>query len=73
MREIKFRVFDKLEKRMRLLNNGHDSLWFGRGYARYSNLQNGSGGDEYILRLYCSPYISIGYISIFRNTGNTER
>lgn len=37
MREIKFRVFDKLEKRMRLLNNGHDSLWFGRGYARYFN------------------------------------
>jgi len=49
MREIKFRVWDKEDKRMRMLRTGHDSLWFGTGEAQYQNLQNGSGGGDYDL------------------------
>lgn len=44
MREIKFRVYDKDLKKMRYLNNSHDSIWFnedGTGY--YENMQTGLG------------------------------
>ena len=49
MREIKFRVWDKEPKRLFLLQGVHDTLYFSGGAARYYNLQNGSGGDEYVL------------------------
>lgn len=54
MREIKFRVWDKEPKRMEYLdnNNTHHSFTFIKGYAEYYNLQNGSGGDEYVLMQY---------------------
>ena len=44
-REIEFRVYDKDLKKMRYLNNCHDSIWFhedGTGY--YENMQTGLGG-----------------------------
>lgn len=43
-REIEFRVYDKDLKKMRYLNNCHDSIWFhkdGTGY--YENMQTGLG------------------------------
>lgn len=43
-REIEFRVYDKDLKKMRYLNNCHDSIWFhkdGNGY--YENMQTGQG------------------------------
>jgi uncharacterized phage protein (TIGR01671 family) len=43
-REIEFRVYDKDLKKMRYLNNCHDSIWFhedGTGY--YENMQTGPG------------------------------
>lgn len=43
-REIKFRVYDKDLKRMRYLNNEHDSIWFYEdGNAYYHNMQTGLG------------------------------
>ena len=50
---IKIRVWDKTAKRMIYLCGPHDSLWFSRsGVARYLNMQNGSGGNEYELMRY---------------------
>jgi len=55
MREIKFRVYDKGLKIMKLLdeNDSHDELRFLGGSVHYYNLQNGCGsmGDdsEYVL------------------------
>lgn len=43
-RDIEFRVYDKDLKKMRYLNNCHDSIWFhkdGTGY--YENMQTGLG------------------------------
>jgi uncharacterized phage protein (TIGR01671 family) len=48
MKTYKFRVWDKLTKRMIYLNGVHDTFTFrGNGNVEYYNLQNGSGGDEY--------------------------
>lgn len=51
MKENKFRVWDKETKTMRYLGkDSHDSMMFIlSGEMHYYNLQNGSGGDEYIL------------------------
>ena len=44
MREIKFRVYDKDLKKMRYLNEPHDSIGFREdGNAYYHNLQTGLG------------------------------
>ena len=44
MREIKFRVYDKDLKKMRYLNDPHDSIGFREnGNAYYHNLQTGLG------------------------------
>ena len=49
MREIKFKVYDKTEKKIFKLDTAHDTFNFYDGMASYYNLQNGSGGDEYVL------------------------
>lgn len=52
MRAIKFRVWDKTAHRMVDLQGmgaRHNSLIFDHHGAQYCNLQNGSGGDEYVL------------------------
>ena len=43
-RDIEFRVYDKDLKKMRYLNNCHDSIWFHRdGTGYYENMQTGLG------------------------------
>jgi uncharacterized phage protein (TIGR01671 family) len=49
MRELKFRVWDKLEKRMILSNQGYQGHYVLSLDGKFHNLQNGSGGDEYIV------------------------
>jgi uncharacterized phage protein (TIGR01671 family) len=49
-REIKFRVWDKENKKLRYLNHSEDTLFVNKsGAAGYENLCNGSGGDDYEL------------------------
>ena len=57
MREIKFRLWDKTEKEMIYLDKVGDRQHHTFGIRKdgsldYYNLQNGSGGDEYILMQY---------------------
>lgn len=43
-RDIEFRVYDKDLKKMRYLNNCHDSIWFHEdGTGHYENMQTGPG------------------------------
>ena len=48
-RVIKFRVWDKLEKRMILHNQGYQGHYVLSLDGKFHNLQNGSGGDECIV------------------------
>lgn len=54
MREIKFRVWDKVSKKYREFDGMHDTMMMINedGKIEYYNLQNGSGGDEYILEQF---------------------
>ena len=53
MREIKFRVWDKVSKKYREFDGMHDTMTINEdGKVEYYNLQNGSGGDEYILEQF---------------------
>lgn len=53
MREMLFRVYDKVEKKHRKLDGLHDTITIdGDGKASYYNLQNGAGGDECILEQF---------------------
>ncbi|HKM06645.1 MAG TPA: YopX family protein [Sphaerochaeta sp.] len=54
MREIKFRVWDKVSKKYRKFDGMHDTMMMINkdGKVEYYNLQNGSGGDEYILEQF---------------------
>ena len=49
MRELKFKVWDKLEKRMILPNKGYQGHYVLSLNGKFHNLQNGSGGDECIV------------------------
>ena len=48
-RVIKFKIWDKLEKRMILPNQGYQGHYVLSLDGKFHNLQNGSGGDEYIV------------------------
>ena len=50
MREIKFRVWDKLEKRFIYPDKGYQGHYILTLNGEFYNLQNGSGGDEYIVQ-----------------------
>ena len=54
MREILFRAWDKVSKKYREFDGMHDTLLTINedGKVEYYNLQNGSGGDEYILEQF---------------------
>ena len=53
MREILFRVWDKVSKKYREFDGMHDTMTINEdGKVEYYNLQNGSGGDEYILEQF---------------------
>jgi uncharacterized phage protein (TIGR01671 family) len=49
MRTLKFKVWDKLEKRMILPDQGYQGHYVLSLDGKFHNLQNGSGGDEYIV------------------------
>ena len=53
MREYLFRAYDKTTKRYRKFDGQHDTMTINEdGKIEYYNLQNGSGGDEYILEQF---------------------
>ena len=53
MREILFRAWDKVSKKYREFDGMHDTMTINEdGKVEYYNLQNGSGGDEYILEQF---------------------
>lgn len=51
-REIKFRVWDKLEKHFIYPDKGYQGHYVLTLGGEFYNLQNGSGGNEYIVQQY---------------------
>jgi uncharacterized phage protein (TIGR01671 family) len=51
-REIKFRVWDKLEKRFIYPDKGYQGHYMLTLSGKFYNLRNGSGGEEYIIQQY---------------------
>jgi len=52
MRELKFRVWDKLEERFTTCDSGYQGHYVLSLKGEFQNLQNGSGGKEYIVQQY---------------------
>jgi len=52
MRELKFRVWDKLEKRFIYPDKGYQGHYVLTLGGEFYNLHNGSGGNEYIVLQY---------------------
>lgn len=52
MKTNKFRVWDKLEKRFILPDKGYQGHYVLDLNGRFHNLQNGSGGDDYVVQQY---------------------
>lgn len=52
MRQLKFRAWDKLEKRFIYPDEGYQGHYVLDLNGRFHNLQNGSGGDEYVVQQY---------------------
>ena len=52
MRQLKFRVWDKLEKRFIYPDKGYQGHYVLDLNGRFQNLQNGSGGDEYVVQQF---------------------
>ena len=51
-RQLKFRVWDKLAERMIYPHNDNQQHFIIDLNGRFHNLQNGSGGDDYIIQQY---------------------
>jgi len=51
-RQRKFKVWDKLAQRMIYPDKGYQQHYILDLYGRFHNLQNGSGGDEYVVLEY---------------------
>ena len=51
-RPIKFRVWDKLAERMIYPHNDNQQHFIIDLNGRFHNLQNGSGGDDYVIQQY---------------------
>lgn len=51
-RELKFRIWDKLNKTFIYPDNGYQGHYILTLDGRFQNLQNGSGGDEYVIQQY---------------------
>jgi len=49
---FKFRVWDKLAERMIYPHNGNQQHFIIDLNGRFHNLQNGSGGDDYVIQQY---------------------
>ena len=52
MREIKFRIWDKLAERFIKCDEGYQGHYVLSLKGEFHNLQNGSGGDEYVVQQY---------------------
>jgi len=59
MREIKFRVWDKLSERMIYPHNDNQQHFIIDLNGRFHNLQNGSGGDDYVIQQYTGCHDSV--------------
>jgi hypothetical protein len=55
-RQIKFRVWDKLEKRFIYPDRGYQGHYVLDLNGKFQNLQNGSGGDEYVVQQWTGEY-----------------
>jgi uncharacterized phage protein (TIGR01671 family) len=51
-RELKFRAWDKLNKSFIYSHTGHQEHYILTLDGRFQNLQNGSGGDEYVVQQF---------------------
>jgi uncharacterized phage protein (TIGR01671 family) len=51
-RKLKFRAWDKLNKSFIYSHTGHQMHYILTLDGRFQNLQNGSGGDEYVVQQY---------------------
>ena len=51
-RQLKFKVWDKLAQRMIYPDKGYQQHYIIDLYGRFHNLQNGSGGDDYVVLEY---------------------
>jgi uncharacterized phage protein (TIGR01671 family) len=49
-RQLKFRAWDKLEKRFFYPDKGYQGHYVLTLNGQFQNLQNGSGGDEYVVQ-----------------------
>jgi len=56
MRQLKFRAWDKLEKRFIYPDKGYQGHYILDLNGRFQNLQNGSGGDEYVVQQFTELY-----------------
>jgi uncharacterized phage protein (TIGR01671 family) len=56
MRSLKFRVWDKLEKRFIYPDKGYQGHYVLTLNGQFQNLQNGSGGDEYVVQQFTGEY-----------------
>lgn len=55
-RQIKFRAWDTLEKRFVYPDKSHQGHYVLDLNGRFHNLQNGSGGDEYVVQQFTGLY-----------------
>jgi hypothetical protein len=55
-RQLKFRAWDKLEKRFIYPDKGYQGHYVLDLNGRFQNLQNGSGGDEYVVQQWTGEY-----------------
>jgi uncharacterized phage protein (TIGR01671 family) len=51
-RQLKFRAWDKLEKRFFYPDKGYQGHYVLTLNGQFQNLQNGSGGDEYVVQQF---------------------
>lgn len=55
-RQLKFRAWDKLAKQFTYPDKGYQGHYVLDLNGRFHNLQNGSGGDEYVIQQFTGLY-----------------
>lgn len=55
-RQIKFRAWDKLAKQFTYPDQGYQGHYVLTLNGQFQNLQNGSGGDEYVVQQWTGEY-----------------